>query len=500
MSTILYVTFCSLLKTSSSDTSKGDIAKAIVIGACITAAAAILNHQYVQEHEVVVLSSTFFLGYCGIIFEESLTFNKGGVSLLMAASLWTILATCPETAGGVQMQLNEKLADVSQVIFFLMGAMTIVEVVDSHQGFRVVTESITTSKKKQLMWIIGGVTFFMSAILDNLTSTIVMVSMLRKLVPDEDDRKFFGAIVVIAANAGGAWTPIGDVTTTMLWIDGQISALTTMRDLFLPSLVSLLIPLGLYTVLTEDKDVRNTSQDATSVQVSNMQATTITITKDGSATSKANDIDVDSRGKLVFSVGVGALLFVPIFKQSTGLPPYLGMISGLGALWLLTDAIHYGEDNRGDLRVPAALSRIDAQGILFFLGILLSIASLDSAGLLKNLATFLDEQVPSKDVIAGIIGLASAVIDNVPLVAATMGMYDLNQYAPDDELWQLIAYCAGTGGSILIIGSAAGVAFMGMERVNFGWYTKKVAPIALAGYLGGILTYLGIHQLTNLLP
>lgn len=391
----------------------------------------------------------------------------------MAVALWTIRAISSpgEAIDGV---LSEKLGEVAEIVFFLIGAMTIVETVDAHQGFKVITDSIGTRDKRSLLWLVGVITFFMSAILDNLTSTIVMVSLLRKLVPDPDTRKLLGAVVVIAANAGGAWTPIGDVTTTMLWINGQIGTTNTMTGLFFPSLACLLVPLTLLSVATDDFKGELPAD-----------------------TSKAGSSDgMAPRGKLVFGAGVASLLFVPAFKQLTGLPPYLGMLAGLGALWLLTDAIHFGEDPaRAKLKVPSALQRIDSQGVLFFLGILMSVASLESAGLLKELAVWLDKQIPSQEIIAVAIGLASAVIDNVPLVAATMGMYDIADFPMDDTLWQLIAYCAGTGGSILIIGSAAGVAFMGLEKADFFWYVRRVSPWALAGYLGGMGVYLAQRSL-----
>lgn len=409
----------------------------------------------------LALILVFVFGYAGIILEEELAWNKSGVGLVMAVMLWTIRSLAG-TEAEVSLELERQLADVSQIIFFLLGAMTIVEIVDAHQGFKLVTDNIKTTSNKTLTWIIGGTTFVMSAVLDNLTSTIVMISLLRKLVKSPDQRKMLGAIVVIAANAGGAWTPIGDVTTTMLWISGQITTFPTMKELILPSVASVIVPLALITSFaSEENDVVEPP--------SNCEGT-----------------EMAPRGQLVFFTGVACLLFVPVFKSVTGLPPYLGMLAGLGVLWLLTDAIHYGEENRSMLKVPDALARIDTQGILFFLGILMSIGALDEAGLLKDLAVYLDQHIPSQEIIATVIGLVSAIIDNVPLVAATMGMYDLAQYPQDSSLWQFIAYCAGTGGSILIIGSAAGVAFMGMEKADFTWYLKKVSPWALAGYVAGV--------------
>ncbi|KAG8061946.1 hypothetical protein GUJ93_ZPchr0003g17756 [Zizania palustris] len=384
----------------------------------------------------------FALGYAGIIFEESLAFNKSGVGLLMAVCLWVIRSIgAPSTDVAVQ-ELSQSTAEVSEIVFFLLGAMTIVEIVDAHQGFKLVTDNISTRNPKTLLWVIGFVTFFLSSVLDNLTSTIVMVSLLRKLVPPSEYRKLLGAVVVISANAGGAWTPIGDVTTTMLWIHGQITTLKIIQGLFIPSVVSLAVPLALMSLTSE----ANGSSQSSSLLSSEQMA---------------------PRGQLVFAVGLGALVFVPVFKALTGLPPFMGMLLGLGILWILTDAIHYGESGRQRLKVPQALSRIDTQGVLFFLGILLSVSSLESAGILRQLANYLDANIPNSDLIASAIGVASAIIDNVPLVAATMGMYDLTSFPQDSNFWQLVAFCAGTGGSMLIIGSAAGVAFMGMEKVDF---------------------------------
>lgn len=277
-----------------------------------------------------------------------------------------------------------------------------------------------------------------------------MVSLLRKLVPPSEYRKLLGAVVVLAANAGGAWSPIGDVTTTMLWIHGQISTLPTMKGLFMPSAISLAVPLALMSLTSE---VNGEGPESSGVLATKQMA---------------------PRGQLIFAVGIGALVFVPAFKALTGLPPYLGMLLGLGVLWVLTDSIHYGESGRQELKVPQALSRIDTQGALFFLGILLAVSSLEAAGILRQVANYLDAHIPNDQLIASAIGVVSAVIDNVPLVAATMGMYDLSSFPKDSEFWQLIAFCAGTGGSMLIIGSAAGVAFMGMEKVDFFWYLRKV--------------------------
>ncbi|KAB5541300.1 hypothetical protein DKX38_014274 [Salix brachista] len=490
---------CSLDETSSQDFEanyqpKTDLVKALAIFAAAGTGAVAINHSWVAANQDLAMALLFGIGYAGIIFEESLAFNKSGVGLLMAVSLWVIRSIGAPSPDIAVSELTHASAEVSEIVFFLLGAMTIVEIVDAHQGFKLVTDNITTRKPRTLLWVVGFVTFFLSSVLDNLTSTIVMVSLLRKLVPPSEYRKgenvvfafllrrtsfdfwLLGAVVVIAANAGGAWTPIGDVTTTMLWIHGQISTLPTMKGLLVPSAISLAVPLSLLSMTSE---VNGKGQDLPNVLTSEQMA---------------------PRGQLVFSVGIGALIFVPVFKALTGLPPFMGMLLGLGVLWILTDAIHYGESERQRLKVPQALSRIDTQGALFFLGILLSVSSLEAAGLLRELANYLDAHIPNIELIASAIGVVSAIIDNVPLVAATMGMYDLSSFPQDHEFWQLVAFCAGTGGSMLVIGSAAGVALMGMEKVDFFWYLRKVSGFAFAGYAAGIAAYLAIHNLSISLP
>lgn len=455
---------------------KTDLVKAFAIFAAALTGTVAINHSWVAANQDLAMVLLFSIGYAGIIFEESLAFNKSGVGLLMAVGLWVVRSIGAPSTEIAASELTHATAEVSEIVFFLLGAMTIVEIIDAHQGFKLVTDSITTRKPRTLLWVIGFVTFFLSSILDNLTTTIIMVSLLRKLVPPSEYRKLLGAVIVIAANAGGAWTPIGDVTTTMLWIHGQISTLPTLKGLIIPSAVSLAVPLALLSLTSE---VNEKGQDFSNVMASEQMA---------------------PRGKLVFSVGVGALVFVPVFKALTGLPPYMGMLLGLGILWILTDAIHYGESERQKLKVPQALSRIDTQGALFFLGILLSVSSLEAAGVLRELANYLDAHIPNVELIASAVGVISAIIDNVPLVAATMGMYDVSSFAQDSEFWQLIAFCAGTGGSMLIIGSAAGVAFMGMEKVDFFWYLRKVSGFAFAGYAAGIAAYLALHSLNISLP
>lgn len=413
----------------------------------------------------ILILITFVLGYLAIVFEAEIGVNKTASALVIAGITWTFLflthgLNLPERVTG----LGEKVNDISQIIFFLLGAMTIVELINSHNGFKVITDLIQTNSKKKMLWVLGGLTFFLSAILDNLTTTIVIVSLLRKLIPDKKERFLLGAMVVIAANAGGAWTPIGDVTTTMLWINGNITTLNVMKALFIPSIVSLIVALGL--IGTQLKGIYP------------------------QLTKRAHEEIVPPGSRLVFCSGLGALVFVPIFKSLTGLPPFMGILVGLGALWVLTDILHTGKEHRQHLRVPHILTQIDVSGVLFFLGILLCISALDAAGLLQIFADSLGSLIHSSSTIAVIIGIISAIIDNVPLVAAGMGMYSMEIYPVDSSFWQLLAYCAGTGGSILIIGSAAGVALMSLEKINFLWYLKKISWIALISYFSGVATYL----------
>ncbi|KAK4536349.1 hypothetical protein CDCA_CDCA08G2374 [Cyanidium caldarium] len=457
-----------------------DVRRTAALVSALLLLALSIREEWIEHNVQVALWILFGVGYTGIVLEDVLQFHKTGAALLMAVAMWTALAVAQPAstnAAPVLAQLSETLSGVAPLLFFLLGAMSIVEIIDSHRGFRIVTDYIRTRNPRLLLWLLSAVTFFMSAVLDNLTTTIVMVSVARQLVP-RAYRRLIGAAIVVAANCGGVATPLGDVTTTMLWIGGQISTLATVSDLLLPSLMSLLVSVAVLTPALPTEPQLET-------HVEERGAT------DGQPTSTPR---LAPRGRLVFVAGVGALLFVPAFKALTGLPPYMGMLSGLGFMWLLTDLLHAGEPERVNLRAPSALSRVDQSSILFFLGILMSVGALESAGALTDLAQRLDAVIGSREWIATIIGLVSSVIDNVPLVAATMGMYDLQAYPRDSPLWQLIAYCAGTGGSILIIGSAAGVAFMGMEKVDFFWYLRHASLSALAGYAAGIAAYLALHS------
>lgn len=373
-------------------------------------------------------------------------------------------------------QLNESLASTAQIVFFLMGAMTIVEVVDAHNGFEVITSRIRTTKLSTLMWLVGFVSFFLSAVIDNLTTTIVMISLMKKLLDNHDDRLFFAGMIVIAANAGGAWTPIGDVTTTMLWIGGQVTTVEIMKGLFIPSMINLLVPLAATSFILGARPV---------VAPQRLHG------EEGPETT-------DFERKLMFFLGLGILVAVPVFKTVTHLPPFMGILFGLGILWAVGDLMHRNKEDdlhKQRLTLARALTRIDMSAVIFFIGILLAVAVLEHTHILSSIAQWLDKTVGRQDIIVMIIGLVSAIVDNVPLVAASMGMYSLQQYPTDSFLWEFLAYCAGTGGSILIIGSAAGVAAMGLEKIDFIWYVRKISGLALVGYLAGAFFYIVQYQL-----
>lgn len=420
---------------------------------------------------LIAIAAIFVLAYAAIALEHPLRVNKSASALLGAGLLWTIYAVATGDHALVGRQLDESVGSTAQIVFFLIGAMTIVEVIDAHDGFEVITSLIRTTSQVALIWLIGFVTFFLSAILDNLTTTIVMISLIQKLIARRDDRLLFASLIVIAANAGGAWTVIGDVTTTMLWIGGQISPLKIMSAVFLPSLLNLLVPLVFISFSLKGKTIAPPSKDTGLLVVDRFER------------------------NLMFYLGLGTLIAVPAFKAVTHLAPFMGILFGLGVLWLVGEIVHRHKDEhvRQPLTLVHALARIDMSSIVFFVGILLAVACLDHAGLLSMLAKWLDATLGRQDVIVVALGLLSAIIDNVPLVAATMGMYDLAHYPPDSFIWEFIAYCAGTGGSILIIGSAAGVAAMGLERIEFLWYARRIAGPALAGYLAGAVVYIAQH-------
>ena len=419
---------------------------------------------------ITALILIFVIAYLAIALEHPLKVNKSASALVGAGLLWTIYAIATNNTEVVSHELSETLISTAQIVFFLIGAMTIVEVIDAHNGFEVVTRNIKTTQLSSLMLLVGVVTFFLSAILDNLTTTIVMISLLKKLIDQQKDRLLFAGMVVIAANSGGAWSPIGDVTTTMLWIGGQITPVNIIQGVFLPSLVNLAVPLAIVSFMLRGKPVVAPAQPVNAA----MESSTTALERN-----------------LVFFLGLGALVSVPIFKTVTHLPPFMGVFFGLGILWLVADLLHRNkaEEDKQHLTLVHALTRIDMSSIVFFIGILLAVATLEHSHVLTDLAGWLDTTVGRLDIIVFLIGLASAIVDNVPLVAASMGMYSLEQFPTDSFLWEFLAYCAGTGGSILIIGSAAGVAAMGLEKIEFVWYMKNISLLALAGYIAGALVY-----------
>lgn len=461
----------------------------------------------------------FVVGYICITLEHTLKIDKAAIALVTGILCWTIYVTGKDdivklenvkeyaekefsntykneviettTSNNkdtydiiqhyvTEVQLFEHLSEIASILFFLMGAMTIVEIIDLHGGFRVVTEKITTSSKFKLLWIIGILSFFFSAALDNLTTSIIMVSLTRKFIADQKDRWIFLGMVIISANAGGAWSPIGDVTTTMLWIGDQITSVEIITNLFIPSLVCFIVPATILSFRMKGEIKR----------------------PDDSFMVNSHHTSVFQRN-FVFIAGVAGLIFVPIFKSVTHLPPFMGMMLSLGILWLITDIMHRKKDagERKYFSAFHALEKMDVPTVLFFLGILLAVGSLQSAGQLNEMSIFLEKNIGTQTdngiyIIGIIIGLLSAIIDNVPLVAAAMGMYPIEAsgyFMQDGLFWEFLAYCAGTGGSVLIIGSAAGVAIMGLEKIPFFWYVKKISLLAFIGYLCGAITYILIN-------
>jgi Na+/H+ antiporter NhaD/arsenite permease-like protein len=425
---------------------------------------------------MTMVAVVFVLAYTMIALEHPIKINKSATALLAAGLMWTLYSfASPLGVEGVSHQLTEKLAETAAIVFFLICAMTIVEMTDSHGGFEVITSRIKATKLSSLLWIIGFIAFYLSSILDNMTTTIVMVALMKRLLKDHKQRLFFAGIVVIAANAGGAWTPIGYVTTTMLWIGGQITTGNIMKGLWIASTINFLVPLIIASFMLKGNVVPPD-------QVGSGATTTSQFEKN-----------------LMFFMGMGSLIFVPIFKAVTHLPPYLGILLALGVLWLVGNILHRNkpEKEKEHLTLTKALKRIDMASVVFFIGILLAVATLSANGMLPALAQWLDAKIGNQALIVIIIGLCSAVIDNIPLVAASMGMYPLAQFPADSFLWEFIAYCAGTGGSILIIGSAAGVAAMGLEKIEFFWYARRIGPLAFAGYFAGVAAYIIQYNLLH---
>ncbi len=414
-----------------------------------------------------MLLAIFVIGYLAIAFEHQIKLNKAASALITGVLCWTIYIFSGADYNAAHHALLEHMGEISGILFFLLGAMTIVELIDAHDGFESISSAIKTTNKFKLLSIITVLAFFLSAVLDNLTTTIVLISLVAKLVKDEKEKLVFASIIVIAANAGGAWSPIGDVTTTMLWIGGQVTTNAIIKSVFIPSVVSVIIPLVVMGLSLKGKVEQVKENKIIAVR----------------STAKERN--------LVLIVGILSLLFVPVFKTWTGLPPFMGMLFSLGVMWLITEIIHSGKDtmDKDSLSVNFAIRKIDTPSILFFLGILISVAALQSAGTLKEMADYLNHQIGDQKLIVVVLGVLSALIDNVPLVAATQGMYSLADFPTDHPFWLFLAYCSGTGGSMLIIGSAAGVAAMGLTKIEFFWYLKKVTLWALLGYLAGAAVY-----------
>ena len=438
----------------------------------------------------VAIVAIFIIGYLLIALEHPLHIDKTAPALFIGVATWALFALGVNYFGyevdfahtyhqlemlfhpdappseHVEGLLGHFVIEIAYILFFLLGAMTIVELIDMHDGFHLITSRIKTNNKVKVLWIIGILTFFLSAVLDNLTTSIVMVSLLRKLIKERETRLYFAGAVVIAANAGGAWSPIGDITTTMLWIGGQITVLPTITDIIIPSIVCAVVPFAILSFRLKGEFPQG--DEETVYKTTSFERT------------------------FILCLGVGSLVFVPVFKTVTHLPPFMGMLFGLSLLWFATEFIHKSKQRseKSKYSVLRALSRIDTPSVLFFLGILSAVAALESIGVLHALAEGLDHSVGNHNVIVLIMGVLSAIVDNVPLVAAAMGMYSIEQFPTDSHFWQFVAYCAGTGGSMLIIGSAAGVAVMGIEKIDFIWYLRKFALLALVGYLAGAGVFL----------
>lgn len=429
----------------------------------------------------------FFIGYLCITTEHQIKVDKTISALAMAVICWTILKVfnldvlevlngvlvpvdIANNSNAIDEALRHHLAETSEILFFLIGAMTIVEIIDMHRGFEIIKRVIRTRSKIKLLWIIGVIAFFVSAIIDNLTTTIILITIIRKLIPDQKERIWYASMIVIAANAGGAWSPIGDVTTTMLWVKNKVSAAKLVEYVLIPAIVCLIIPLLVASFLPVFKGKIDTSNSEESITYKSSMP--------------------------VLIIGFISIIFVPIFKSITHLPPYIGMLFSLAIMWFISEKFkpikELSSTDKDKFSIHRAMSRIEFSSILFFLGILLAVASLQTIGTLFNFAQTLNETIPSTNVVILLLGFASAIIDNVPLVAASMGMF---QEPMDSGIWHYIAYAAGTGGSLLIIGSAAGVVAMGMEKINFFWYVKNILWIALLGFVLGYLTLVSFEAL-----
>jgi len=433
-------------------------------------------------YDLIIL--IFLFGYVAIVFENNIKVDKAAIAMFIGVLCWTALIMgresmfpsldAIESAHYIEKSLMGHLSEIAGVLFFLLGAMTTIELIDSHEGFSVITDKIKTLNRVRLLWIISVITFFLSAALDNLTTAIVMAALVSRLMKEKKDIWMFAGMIVIAANAGGAWSPIGDVTTIMLWIDGQVTAGHIIHTLFIPCVFVLLVPLSIMSFRMKG-DVERPSVDSA---------------------SEIEEQKLKSWEKnLVLILGICALLFVPVFKSLTHLPPFMGMLIGLSVLWSVTDIMHYkkSSEHKTPLSIVGELRKVDTPSILYFLGILMAVAALQTAGHLASLSNFLSDHVSSIYAMNSLIGMLSSVIDNASLVAGVIGMYPLDMYPVNHSFWELLALCAGTGGSMLIIGSAAGVAMMGILKVDFKWYLRNISIFALLGYAAGIACYYIIY-------
>jgi Na+/H+ antiporter NhaD/arsenite permease-like protein len=414
---------------------------------------------------ILIISIVFIIGYVLIAIEHNIKIDKAASAIITGVICWLLLYLYQHSPEASAKELFYHLGEISGILFFLLGAMTIVEVVDSHDGFKLITDIIRTNSKTRILVLVSIITFFLSAMLDNLTTSIVMISLCRKLINEKEDRLWFASMIIIAANAGGAWSPIGDVTTTMLWIGGQITAGNIVMKTFIPSLMVLVVPLIIVLLKFRGQKIKQITKIKTSINL--------------------------KEGNLMLFSGMGLLIFVPVFKTLTHMPPFMGMLLALGVIWIISSWIHVHKhpDDRLRFSVASALRRIDTSSILFFLGILLAVSALQSSGALGQMAEFTARYIKNMYVTGTILGIFSAIIDNVPLVAAAQGMFSLDLYPTDHVFWEFLALAAGTGGSAIIIGSAAGVAVMGIEKINFFWYLKNVSLLALLGFAAGLLTY-----------
>ena len=421
----------------------------------------------------IFIISVFVLGYIFITLEHVVSVDKASIALVTGVICWALIALGMNTPD-FKYQLHEHVGHISEILFFLLGAMTIVELVDNHKGFKIITDRITTNKRVKLLWILSIVAFFFSAVLDNLTAAIVMGALLSKIMKEKNDLWFFGGMIIIAANAGGAWSPIGDVTTIMLWIKGKVTAVNIIKSTIIPSIICMVIPLLYASIKLKGNVLMNDNR------------------------TEDDDVTTSNERNFIFFLGVLGLLFVPIFKLITDLPPYMGMLLSLGVIWIVTEILHRNKiyETRKKLTVIGAVKKIDIPTIFFFLGILLAVHGLQTIGTLDNVASYLKSTFNGDIFIINfIIGLLSAIVDNVPLVAGAIEMYP--KEIVDSSFWEFLAYCAGTGGSVLIIGSAAGVAIMGILKIDFFWYLRRITFLAFIGYASGALTYWALNKNEN---